>query len=231
MFTCRHLQQKCPAKQITKAQVRMAWAGGSTAATQARPPLTPDHFVPAKHQSKTSIQHIHKAASASPLSHQLRNLLDITFEAAPGQSTNVRDFLQATDTDGFLVMHRGQIITEEYPRGMDPKNIHAIASITRNVVASVTAILLERKQLDTATAVEQYIPELADTGFAGANIQQLLDMRSGVTSSMFSTSKAMRFVDLDPSDKTPEGLYSLLLTLPKEAEHGGKFRYYSDFSL
>ena len=50
-------------------------------------------------------------------------------------------------------------------------------------------------------------------------------MRSGVTSSMLSTSKAMRFVEPNPNDTTPEGIYALLLSLPKEAEHGGKFRY------
>jgi CubicO group peptidase (beta-lactamase class C family) len=83
--------------------------------------------------------------------------------------------------------------------------------------------------------VSHYVPELAATGYAGATLGQVLDMRSGV-----------RFVEdyLDPASevgmldrvagwKPPlpgevlGGIYDFILTLKQERPHGGAFAYRS----
>ena len=206
----------------------MSWATTTSAKGQVRPPLTADNFLPDKFHSVTGTQHVSKGASVKPLpvAGRQTDLASITFQPTPAGSTNFIDFLKTMDTDGFLVMHQGQVVAEEYPHGMNPDSSHALASITRNFAASVTAILAEQQQLDMDKAVENYMPELAETGFAGATIQQLLDMRSGVTSSMMSISQAM-FCKADPSDPhpPPQGIYQHLLTLGKDPDHGGKFKY------
>ena len=61
---------------------------------------------------------------------------------------------------------------------------------------------------------------------AGATVQQLLDMRSGVTSSMMTISQAMFFqAESSEPNSQPQGTYQHLLTLTKDTEHGGKFKY------
>lgn len=172
-------------------------------------------------------QRIGRGETVSPLSdaNQPTDLMGITFKDASGTSTCLGDYMQANDTDGLLVMHEGQNITEFYAESINPSTSHGIASITRNFIASCVAVLIQRKQLDMDTPVEQYMPELKNSGYAGATIGQLLDMRSGVSSSMILTAQAMRWSQPDPAKPVADGIKALLLTLPKDTEHGGKFKY------
>ena len=134
--------------------------------------------------------------------------------------------MKANDTDGFLVMHEGNIVTEIYSDGLSPTANHGLGSLSRNFVASSIAILADRKQLDLNSPVETYMPEMSKSGFAGATVQQLLDMRSGVTSSMMQIMKASGWSAPDEANAAPaEGVHQLLLTLPKEVQHGGPFKY------
>ena len=134
--------------------------------------------------------------------------------------------MSSTDTDGLLVMHKGQIIFEHYSSSITPSTAHGLASMSRNIIASAVAILVERSQLDLDVPVETYIPEIGQSGFAGVTIRQLLDMRSGVSSSTFQTFQSMGWA---PPNETnphpPDGIHQLLLSLPKDTEHGGRFKY------
>ncbi|KAL0019239.1 hypothetical protein WJX79_005496 [Trebouxia sp. C0005] len=175
----------------------------------------------------TGTQRIGRGETISPLSdaNQPTDLMSITFKDGSGTSTCLGDFMQANDTDGLLVMHEGQNITEFYADSMNPSTSHGIASITRNFIASCVAVLIQRGQLNKVTPVEQYLPELKSSGYAGATVGQLLDMRSGVSSSMILTAQAMRWSQPDPAKPVADGLKALLLSLPKDTEHGGKFKY------
>lgn len=111
--------------------------------------------------------------------------------------------MEACDTDGFLVMHEGHIITEIYSHDMTPSTNHGLGSLTRNVVASAIAILADQRKLDLDAPVETYMPELSKSGFAGATIQQLLDMRSGVSSSMMKIAQAMGWSSAEEGKPPP----------------------------
>lgn len=217
-----------PRKLARAKTPQMSWATTETVEGTARAPLTVDNFVPDKSAARVTTHTISCSPKTTPLpfASQPTDLLSISFDTAPGYPTNLGDFLQAMDTDGFLVLHQGEVITELYPRGMDPGRKHALASITRNFVATMTAILVKNQKLDLNTAVETYMPELKTSGFAGATVQQLLDMRSGVTSSMATLSQAM-FFEPDSSDPhpSPQGIYEYVLSLKKEVDHGGPFKY------
>lgn len=130
------------------------------------------------------------------------------------------------DTDGLLVIHEGQIVTEHYSQTMSPTSSHGLASMSRNLIASAIAVLVDRKQLDLDVPVETYIPEISQSGFSGVTIRQLLDMRSGVTSSVFQTFQSMGWAPPNEANPhPPDGIQQLLLKLPKQAEHSGPFKY------
>ena len=57
--------------------------------------------------------------------------------------------------------------------------VHAVLSVTKSLVGCVAGILLDRGVLDENEPVEAYVPELAASGYAGASVRHLLDMRSG----------------------------------------------------
>ena len=101
--------------------------------------------------------------------------------------------------------------------------------------AALLAILADRGLLDVERAVTDYVPELAESGYAGATVRHLLDMRSGVR---FREEYSDPHADIRRLDKWivsgarrpsegPRGLYPFLTTLRAEAPHGTRFLYRS----
>jgi CubicO group peptidase (beta-lactamase class C family) len=110
-------------------------------------------------------------------------------------------------------------------------------SVTKSLVGCVAAVLIDRGQLDAAAEITRYVPELAGSGYAGATVRHVLDMRSGVA---FLEEYANPQADIrrldewigwqpgrDGPDSQPRGLYPFLATLGSEAPHGERFLYRS----
>lgn len=62
---------------------------------------------------------------------------------------------------------------------MAPDVPHLLMSVSKSVTSAVAGVLAGRALLDVSAQVEQIIPELGDTSFRGATVQDLLDMRAG----------------------------------------------------
>ena len=97
----------------------------------------------------------------------------------PSTST-VGDVLGNTDTDAYLVLQDGQLVTEWYGPLGAPDRTHALMSVSKSVVGCVAAVLIDRGQLDPDAEITSYVPELAGSGYAGALVRHVYDMRSGV---------------------------------------------------
>ncbi|HEX7250455.1 MAG TPA: serine hydrolase [Burkholderiales bacterium] len=146
------------------------------------------------------------------------------------------EFLEATDTDGLLVLHRGRVVLEHYARGLKAENPHILMSVTKSMLGLLAGILAARGVLDVERQVTSVLPELASTGFRGATIRHLLDMRSGIAfdEDYLATSgpiveyrKATGWNPLQAGE-APSDLRSFFATLTgTEGPHGGIFRYIS----
>ena len=88
--------------------------------------------------------------------------------------------LADTYTDALVVLQDGALVTEWYGAEGAPDRTHAVMSVTKSVVGCVTAALVDRDLLDTDRPVTDFVPELAGSGYAGATVRNILDMRSGV---------------------------------------------------
>lgn len=143
--------------------------------------------------------------------------------------------LAETYTDGFLVLHRGAIVAEQYGNGMQPDTTHLLKSVSKSVVSTVAGVLAARGLLDTSAAVVQVVPELAGTSFDGATVQHLLDMRAGTQFDEMpdgpeADALAYQRVYLWRPDTGEQRLPDALAyypTLRNDGEHGGPFRYRS----
>jgi len=82
--------------------------------------------------------------------------------------------------DGFLVIHRGRIVAEQYFIGLRPDVPHLLMSVSKSVTGLVAGALAGQGRLDVTARAETIVPELAGTAFAGATVQDLLDMRTGI---------------------------------------------------
>jgi hypothetical protein len=163
-----------------------------------------------------------------------RDLSGIRFAAPSGELT-VGELLARTYTDGFLVIHRGRVVTEQYFNGLRPDVPHLLMSVSKSVTGLVAGALAGQGRLDVTALVETIVPELAGTAFAGATVQNLLDMRAGIR---FTEDYSDPDAEIAVSDRVyqwrpdngryrPATAHEYFATLTSDGPHGGPFRYRS----
>jgi CubicO group peptidase (beta-lactamase class C family) len=172
---------------------------------------------------------------AQPLPAGLSPVDDIPVVLYDGTSSTTGAVMSATHTDGWMVMHRGVVLAEEYLNGMAAGTQHLLMSVSKSLIAVVVGALAAGGTLELDRPVSDYVPELARSGYAGAHIRHLLDMRSGIAFSedYLDPAAEVRLLEQaigwaprrDPD--VPGTMYDFLLTLRKKGPHGGPFEYRS----
>jgi hypothetical protein len=159
---------------------------------------------------------------------------NIQLTRASGSPGTVAEVLADTYTDAYLVLQDGALVTEWYGPLGAPDLPHALMSVSKSVVGCVAAVLIDRGQLDPDREITAYVPELQGSGYAGATVRHVLDMRSGVRFREEYANPQADIRRLDDwigwppdGDGEPKGLYRFLATLPAEAPHGSRFLYRS----
>jgi CubicO group peptidase (beta-lactamase class C family) len=104
----------------------------------------------------------------------------VTVHRLSGETSSVEDVFDDTSTDALIVLHDGVLLTERYYAGNTETTPHLLMSVSKSIVGCVAGILADRSTLDVSAPVEQYVPEVADSGYGGATVRDLLDMRTGV---------------------------------------------------
>ena len=156
-------------------------------------------------------------------------------DRTPGASSasTVGDVLADTYTDAYLVLQDGALVTEWYGPLGTPDRPHALMSVSKSVVGCVAAVLIDRGQLDPDAEITAYVPELAGSGYAGALVRHVYDMRSGVrfleeyANPDSDIRRLDKWVEWQSGPGEPRGLYRFLATLEAEAPHGERFLYRS----
>lgn len=118
--------------------------------------------------------------AAKPLPRAERDLDGIKVPAFNGEATTLAGLLDETYTDGFIVIKDGAVAYERYFNGMTDRTLHLSQSVAKSFTGTLAGILAARGLLDPQALVTSYLPELAGTAYAGATLQQVLDMTSGV---------------------------------------------------
>jgi CubicO group peptidase (beta-lactamase class C family) len=164
-----------------------------------------------------------------------QDLNAIAFASQATGETTVGELLDTTYTDGFLVIHQGRIVTEQYRNGLRPDAPHLLMSVSKSITGLVAGALAGRGVLDVTASVESIVPELATTSFRGATVQQLLDMRTGTrfgedyTDPHSEIAVSDRVYRWSPANGEPHPADALayFATLVNDQPHGGPFRYRS----
>ena len=169
-----------------------------------------------------------------PASGARLDLDDVRVARLDGSSATVAEVLAGTWTDAFVVLRDGQVVAERYDAGMHAGTRHLLMSVSKSVVGCVAGVLAGRGLLDPGSLVTAYVPEVGGSGYAGATVRDLLDMRTGVLFRETYTAldaevrvmeRSMGWRPALPGD--PEGAYPYLATLGREGPHGGAFSYRS----
>jgi len=120
-------------------------------------------------------------ASPSPvvLAQDLRFEFPKTFHAN-GRENSTEEFLSETETEGLLVIHNDTIIYESYLKGLEPDESHISWSVSKSFISTLLGIAVDRGMLRVEDMVVEHLPEFKGTGYEMANVENLLQMSSGV---------------------------------------------------
>lgn len=145
------------------------------------------------------------------------------------------EVMEGSFTDGWMVVHRGAIVGESYSGGLVPGGMHLLMSVSKSLTATVAGQLATAGQLDLERPVTDYVPELAGSGYDGALVRHLVDMRTGVRFSeeYLNDDAEVRLLEEaigwapKRHPEVPDSLLGFLATLGQSGPHGGPFDYKS----
>ena len=116
--------------------------------------------------------------AVTPLPRQPRVFRDLAFEHDDRRWT-FGEMIDATYTDGLMVVHGGDVLFEHYGGLMQPGDTHLLMSVSKSLTSTLAGVLVGKGVIDPDGFVPDYIPGLHDTSWEGCTLQHLLDMRTG----------------------------------------------------
>ncbi|MEP3435385.1 MAG: serine hydrolase [Hoeflea sp.] len=148
---------------------------------------------------------------------------------------SIHELLTLSETDSFIVSRNGSIVCEWHAPGVDREDPHLVFSISKSITALVAGILEDQGILDPSGPVGMLVPETADSAYADATVQDLLDMRVSLDFdesylSQEAYARYRRAMSWNPpsSGGKDEGMLSFLCGLQKASHpHGGIHDYLS----
>ncbi|WNG94724.1 serine hydrolase [Mycobacterium sp. ITM-2016-00318] len=157
------------------------------------------------------------------------------YDRTNGRRTTVGEVMDATITDGWMVTQHGKLLGEHYYGGMTADSPHILMSVSKTLVATVVGALVSSGAVNPDAPVTHYVPALAESGYAGATVRNLLDMRSGIKFSedyqdpmaeVRLIEQAIGWAPRTVAD-LPSTMYDFLVSLRQKSPHGGPFEYRS----
>lgn len=149
---------------------------------------------------------------------------------------SIGDFLARSKTESLVVMKSGRVVADHHAASVDATRPHIVFSISKSLTAIMAGILEDEGKLDPAAPVMQYLPEMRNSAFADASVQNVLDMRVSLDfeeiyldplSAFGRYRRAMQWNPALPGEE-PETMTLFLASLQKgSGEHGGPFNYLS----
>jgi len=209
---------------------------------EKRPDLTNWDLAPFNRWSFMNIRNLFptvdvktECARVRRLPEAPRDLSKIGFDDHRGRRIGLEAFLDSSYTDGFLVLHRGTIVSERYFNNMDADTPHLSQSVAKSIVGALAGILHGQGLVDPDAPLAHYVPELARCGYRDATLRHALDMTSGVrfVEDYNQPGSDMTRIDIAcgwrprPKGASKTTIRDVILTLPQARAHGQRFEYRS----
>ncbi|RLA60569.1 MAG: serine hydrolase [Epsilonproteobacteria bacterium] len=116
---------------------------------------------------------------------------DIKAETMHFGTLSLDDFLAKSESyaQGFIVMHKGKIVYEKYPR-MKPKDHHVWMSNAKVTASLVIDLLINDGKIDEKKTMGDYVPEFRGTPTGTVTVKDVLDMTTGLNSDEYPETRS-----------------------------------------
>lgn len=173
---------------------------------------------------------------STELATAYKDVSNFTFKDSSDKTRTVKDALEETYTDSFMVLHEGKVVYEEYFNGMTKNTKHLLMSVSKSLTGSLAGSLVIDGRLNPDAKVIDYIPELKNSeGYADATVRQVLDMTTSIQfSEDYADPKAEVVAHEEStawrgrSESANNGIYAFAQTVKHgKDDHGKVFQYAS----
>ena len=183
-----------------------------------------------------AFHHVREIIPSAKISNDPTDVWELESGTIDTSSLDLDDVMVKTDSDAVVVLHKDKLVHETYRNGMTSRDPHILMSVSKSILGLVAGTLLERGELAENDLVTKYVPELANTAYAGAKVRDLLDMRAGVLFEEDYLATEGPVIDYRfaanwnpvPKDYVASDLRSFMSSLTgSDGPHGGRFHYVS----
>lgn len=192
-----------------------------------------------------AIKNVNKLFDVSPISNGDTPLVlekgsisleDVKVEQFDGKIYGYEEHLDSNRTDGFLVLHKGKIISEKYFGNMTETTSHNWFSMSKSLTGTTVAILAAEGKIDLQKPTLHYLPELKGTAWEGTTVQMVMNMLVGIQfdeiyddpkSDAYKFARASHFVEIPNLPSEFDNVHDYFKTIKKGRNHNELFHYVS----
>jgi CubicO group peptidase (beta-lactamase class C family) len=174
---------------------------------------------------------VHHGTMVMPLPHDAREL-DVRYRVN-GRTWDAKHYMEHNRVAGLIIVHKGRIVLERYALGQTEHDQWVSFSVAKSVTSTLLGAAIRDGSIGGLDEpVTQYIPELANSGYAGVTLRQALTMQTGLRwdeNYKDPDSDWGRTLSLDvPGDRQPPlDVVKYMAALPRTSAPGGVFKYNS----
>lgn len=123
-----------------------------------------------------------RSTNPSPIGLALKDKVIPSIYQFNGRDKDTNAFLKKSGTAGLVIIHNGHIINETYYHGKSQDTLFASWSVAKSFTSALIGIAIDEGHIKSVNdLVANYVPALANTAYASATIEDVLEMASGVT--------------------------------------------------
>ena len=169
---------------------------------------------------------IKASKNPKPLKRNIKTLPETFF--FEGEEKNLQEYLDYFWSDGMIVLHKNEMVYENYWLGNNENKRHISWSVAKSFISALVGIAYEEGLIDSLDdPVTKYLNDFKETGYDGVTIKDILQMSSGV---LFNEDYADYDSDINRFGRavaTGTSMRDFSKTLTREREPGTYMHYVS----
>ena len=171
-------------------------------------------------------RNIKVSENPKPIKRNIQTLPEtFSFE---GETKNLKEYLDYFWSDGMIVIHKDEIVYENYWLDNNESKKHISWSVAKSFISALVGIALEEGLIDSLEdPITKYLDDFKNTGYEGVSIKDILQMSTGV---LFNEDYADYDSDINRFGRaiaTGTSMRDFSRTLTREKEPGTYMHYVS----